>query len=281
MFTRLNAPAKPYSLPLLLFPVLSGLLDPLYGVLAKITSIFWMPKPPARADTPRRRCRGLTLVLGGIEGPSQYNYEMVCAVLRSRYRGSVVRVDWNAGIPFVRSLVNLMHRRHKRHQALRLAQLIVEHHCSYPDSPVCLIAQSGGCYIVVQALEMLPEDVSVHTAVLLAPSISPGYDISVASGRCSNGLVSVGGPGDFFFLGLGTLLFGTSDRVFSPSAGWIGWHHHPPGFIESRWHPSWIRLGYLGNHTTSSSPRFIATVLAPSFATRRGGLHGSSGIGCS
>ncbi len=260
--------AKPYSPLLILFAIFSCLLDPLWGVLAKITSIFWHPRPPARADTPRRRRRGLVLVLGGIEGPSQYNYDMVRALLRSRYRGSVVRVDWNAGIPFLRSLVNLISRRHKQRQSVNLARLIVEHQRAYPDSPVGLIAQSGGCYIVVRALEQLPDAVQVQTAILLAPSISPGYDITVAADRCKDGLISVGGPGDFFFLGLGTLLFGTSDRVFSPSAGWVGWHHRPPGFVEARWHPSWVRFGYYGNHTSSSSPRFIANVLARNFAVR-------------
>lgn len=268
MSTRLTAPAKRYSLPLLLFPVLSGLVDPIVGVFAKFTSIFFHPAPPAKADTPRRRRRGLTLVLGGIEGPSRYNYEMVCAVLKCRYRGSVRRIDWNAGIPFIRSLVNLMHHKHKERQAGEVARIIIDYKREHPGAPVCMIAQSGGCYITLRALELLPPDVRVHTAVLLAPSLSPGYDTSDAAARCDANLISVGGPGDFCFLGIGTLLAGTSDRVFSPSAGWIGWKHHPANFIEARWRPEWLRFGYLGNHTTSSSRRFISSMLAPCFPTR-------------
>lgn len=254
------------ALPVVCFAILSGLIDLIMGVFAKITSIFWAGRLPGRADTPRRRRRGLAVVLGGIEGPSLFNHSMVLGVLKSRYRGSVVRFDWNAGIPLVRSLVNLIHRRHKERQADKLARLITDYHASHPGAPVSLVAQSGGCWIVVRALEKLPPNSSVHTAVLIAPSISPGYDISRAAARCAGGMVSVGGPGDYIFLGLGTLLFGTSDRVFSPSAGWIGWHHRPPGFVEQRWHPAWLKYGYLGNHTSSSARHFVAGVVGPRLA---------------
>lgn len=75
--------------------------------------------------------------------------------------------------------------------------------------------------------------------------------------------MSVGAAGDYFFLGLGTLLFGTSDRVFSPSAGLVGWHYKHAGFIEARWHPAWLPLGFIGNHTTSATARFMAAVVGP------------------
>lgn len=251
----------------LLFAVLAGLFDPLYGVLVKLLSIFLPARLPDRADTPARRRRGLTLIVGGIEGPSVYNRAMGLGVLASGYRGAVVRFDWNAGIPLVRSLVNLVRRSHHRRHADRLAEIISRQVSEHPDGDVCLLAQSGGCWIVVKALERLEPDVRVKSAVLLAPSISPAYDPSPAAARCRDGLVSIGGPGDFFFLGIGTILLGTSDRVFGPSAGWIGWHHHPPGFVEARWHPRWIRLGYLGNHTTSSSRAFIRHLARSVFAS--------------
>lgn len=256
--------------PIMLVGALSGLVDPLIGLYAEITSIFWNPKLPSRADTPRRRSRGLTLVLGGIEGPSPYNRAMACAVLESGYRGAVRRIDWNGGLPLIRSLINLMSKRHQKRWAAEVARQIIEQKRAHPDAPVCLLSQSGGTFIVVKALELLPEDVKACTAVLLAPSISPAYDISIAASKCSDGLVSVGGPGDYMFLGIGTSLLGSSDRVFGPAAGWVGWHHHGrPDFIELRWHPSWLAHGYLGNHTTTSSVKFLSRVIAPRFQTRR------------
>ncbi len=250
-----------------LFIVASAIVDPLYGVFGKLVSIFLRIDLPARADSPARRRRGLTLIVGGIEGPSLYNRAMAVGVLRGRFRGSVVRLDWNDGIPILRSLINLMSPRHQERQSDRLAEAIRDYRSSHPDSPVCLLAQSGGCWIVVRALEKLPAEVRVRCAVLLAPSISRGYDLTMAAAKCSDGLFSVGGPADCFFLGLGTLVLGTSDRVFAPAAGWLGWRKHPTGFSDVHWHPSWIWHSYIGNHTSSSARRFIRRAVTPHFRT--------------
>ena len=270
-------PAQPRTLPpypryLNAIAILSGIIDPLWGVFIKIVGILWRPPLPKLADTPRRRRRGLTLILGGIEGKSKYNLDMVRGILRSGYRGSVVRFDWNHGVPFWRSLVNLMSRRHHEQQSAAVAEVIRDYKREHPDAPVCMVAQSGGCWIVVRVLERLPKGIRVATAVLLAPAISPGYDIQAAAARCDCELISIGSLGDFFFLGLGTMLLGTSDRVFTPSAGLVGWHHRPTGFVELRWHPSWCRVGYFGNHTTTSSPTFVAAVVGPRLPWRAGYL---------
>jgi hypothetical protein len=257
--------SKPYPFAWNIIPLLACLADPILGVLGKVLTIFWRPGLPGRADSRRRRKRGLALVLGGIEGPSIYNYWLGMGLLRGGYRGAVVRFHWNAGLFGVRSVVNLMSRRHLERQSDLLARTISEHVRARPESPVCLLAQSGGCYVVLRALERLPADLSAHCVLMLAPSISPGYDLSRAASKCRASLISIGGPGDAIFLGLGTLLLGTSDRVFSPSAGFAGWHSHPTRFVESRWHPSWLRHGYCGNHISTSSPRFIAKVIAPMF----------------
>jgi len=262
----------PYPAYLNAIAILSGLVDPLWGVAVKVAGIFWRQPPPKLTDTPRRRRRGLTLVLGGIEGRSKYNLDMVRGILRSGYRGSVVRFDWNHGIPFWRSLVNLMSRRHHEKQAADVLEYIRHFKQEHPAAPVCMVAQSGGCWIGIRVLERLPKDVRVATAVLLAPAISPGYDVGPAAARCDAELISVGSLGDFFFLGLGTTLLGTSDRKWTPSAGFIGWHHRPPRFVELRWHPSWCRLGYFGNHTTTSAPAFVAAVVGPRLPWQPGRL---------
>jgi len=261
----------PYAVAWNLIPLLAGVVDPLLGVLGKLATIFWWPGLPRRADSPRRRRRGLAIIVGGIEGPSIYNYAMGLGVLRGRYRGAVVRFPWNAGLFGVRSVVNLMSRVHQERQSALLAEAIVSHAKHYPQSPICLLAQSGGCWIVIRALEKLPQDTSIASAVLLAPSVAPGYDITRAASKCRDGLMSIGGIGDFVFLGAGTILLGTSDRVFTPAAGLVGWHHHPPSFVEARWHPSWTRFGYFGNHISTSSVPFIRNVIAPAFrkAARR------------
>lgn len=250
-------------------PFVAGMLDPFFGLLAEITSAVRRPALPARADSPRRRRRGLTLILGGIEGPSSYNYAMGMGLLRAGYRGAVVRFHWNAGIPIVRSAINLMSRSHHERYSDELAREIEQQFRAHPGAPISLIAQSGGCWIVVRALEKLPPDVRVHCAVLLAASISPRADLGAAAAKCARGLYSVGGPGDFFFLGVGTTVCGSSDRVFGPCIGLLGLRGTAQGLVELRWRPEWLRHGYLGNHTSSAAQRFIECVIADLIGTCR------------
>lgn len=261
-----------------LFLLLSGLYDPLEGFVTKIISVFWVPTLPKRGDTPARRRRGLTLILGGIEGPSPYNAKMVLGVLRSRYRGCVVRFDWNTGPLFTRSLNNLMNSKHQTAQSRRVAEYICNYKAAHPHAPVCIIAQSGGAWIAIQALECLPEGVHVHKVVLLAAAVSRRRDIGVALTKCREGIVSIGGGGDFFFLGFGTMCFGTADRVFGRSAGLIGWQNGPANLTQLRWRPEWVRHGFLGNHTSSGAFRFITYVVGPMLPWRCPHIRNSDSI---
>jgi hypothetical protein len=254
-------------------PVLGGIADPFTGTFTTLLSLFWSQRLRSRANTARRRKRGITFILGGVEGPSSYSYNMAMGLLRAGYRGSVVRVPWNRGVPVLRVFRNLMDSRHHERKAEALAARILRYKTSFPDAPVCLMAQSGGCWITLRALEKLPAGCDVQTVVWLAPSISPGRDVSAAATKCRGGLISIGGPGDFFFLGFGTCLLGASDRVRTPSAGWAGWRHHPPGFVELRWRREWVKFGYLGNHVTTSAVRFVQHVVAPWFVRGSGGTR--------
>jgi len=216
-----------------------------------------------RWDTPRRRRRGLIVLLGGVEGPSLYARAMATGILRSGWRGAIFVHRWNAGIPLLRVFPNLMNQDRHRRAVSQLLALIRDQRKRYGDTPISLLAQSGGCWIVIGALEQLADGDGVDRAVLLGPSISPTYDPSRAAAACRGGLASIGGPGDLFFLGLGTSIFGTSDRRFGPSAGLTGWRTAARGFHDIRWRPEWLRYGYVGNHISAVSPIFIRYVVAP------------------
>ncbi len=271
---RPGKPPRPYHRWWNLIPLLGGLLDPFAGVFTAFLRIF---RPVAKVSlvvTSERLERGLVLVLGGMEGPSRYAQNVVTGLLAGGYPGAIEVFDWNAGPPIVCCYRNLADQRHHHHQARRLAERIRRHEAAFPGSPVSLIAHSSGCWIVWKALELIRDNKSVDRAVLLAPSISPAQHPGTPAAACRRGLWSIGSPGDYFFLGLGTTLFGTSDRAWTPAAGWIGWHHFDVrGFEELRWHPAWVRYGYWGNHTTCTAVRFVQCVLAPGLA--EGGLSPS------
>jgi len=254
---------RQYSFIWLLFAWLMGVLEPFFCAISTWPGMIFGVGPTLRWDTTRRRRRGLVVVLGGVEGPSLYARAMATGILKSGWRGAVVVYEWNAGPPIVRALKNLMNREHQERCAGELVRMIRGHRTRHGNTRVALLAQSGGCWIVVRALEHLGAAEAIDRAVLLAPAISPGHDPTRAAMGCREGMASVGGPGDLFFLGLGTSVFGTSDRHFGPSCGLTGWRTSPPGFDDVSWRPAWVRFAYVGNHVSTVSPIFIRRVIAP------------------
>lgn len=252
-------------------PLLMGLLDFPYGLFIRLYFIVGGSRLPAKADTPRRRRRGLTIVLGGIEGPSFYNAQIVRGLLASGYRGAVVRCDWNAGVPFLRSFTNLMSRRHHERHARAVVDLVSAYQAEHPCAPISIVAQSGGCWVAVRAMELMPASIRVSTVTLHAAAISPDYDLSAAAGRCQHAMISVEAFGDYVLLGIGTLLFGTSDRRHRLAGGFVGFRNRPPKLVAMRWRPSWLDHGHWGNHTTSASFAFMRDLIGPVLLTRRGG----------
>ena len=141
-----------------------------------------------------------------------------------------------------------------------------------PSKPVFLVGKSGGTWIVVQALEGLPVG-SVEAVVLLAPAMSPGYDLSRALRAVSREIVVFWSPLDVVVLGAGTWLFKTTDRVRSFSAGMVGFRW-PEGLDDAgrllyeklrqvRWRPEMASTGYLGGHVGPDSPAFLRRYVVP------------------
>jgi len=141
-----------------------------------------------------------------------------------------------------------------------------------PSAPVYLVGKSGGTGIVVRALEGLPPG-SIESVVLLAPALSPGYDLSAALRAVRREMVAFWSPFDVVVLGAGTCLFGTIDRVRSPGAGMVGFRR-PAGLDaeglaeyaklrQVRWRPGMAMSGYLGGHVGPDSPAFLRKYVVP------------------
>ncbi|MCB9853721.1 MAG: hypothetical protein H6819_11540 [Phycisphaerales bacterium] len=250
-------------------PIVAGLLDFPNGLFIRLLGACECGRLPARADSPKRRKRGLTIVLGGIEGPSFFSAQMVRGVLASGYRGAVMRVDWNDGVQFIRSVVNLMSTTHQDRWARRVVDIVTAHQAEHPCAPISIVAQSGGCWIAVRALELVPTSTRISTVVLHAAAISPEYDLRPALAKLSHALISVEAFGDFVILGLGTLLFGTANRRHRPAAGLVGFRNPPDKVVTMRWRPSWLAHGHFGNHTSSASFALVRDFIAPALLTRR------------
>lgn len=189
-------------------------------------------------------------------------------------RGGLTRVElvhWSHG--FGRWFADLTDVANHEAQARWVVEQVRAWQAREPSKPVFLVGKSGGTWIMVKALEGLPEG-SVEAVVLLAPAISPGYDLSKALRAVRRELVSFWSPLDVVVLGVGTWLFKTADRVRSFSAGLVGFRE-PAGLDDAgrslyatrlrqvRWRPEMARSWYFGGHVGPDSPPFLRKYVVP------------------
>src|SRR5688572_29247215 len=129
----------------------------------------------------------------------------------------VIVYDWtngNRGLPALGAL-----ERNKQ-EAKKIARMIEDRARANPDQRIVLTGHSGGSGLAVWALESLPDDVTVDTLVMIAPALSPQYDLSRALRRVKRAYAfnSEYDP----VLGPGTRTFGTIDRIMTNAAGRVG-----------------------------------------------------------
>jgi Serine aminopeptidase, S33 len=223
------------------------------------------------------RRRGLVLVAGGVGG-----FDLCGTALRYVLAGEGLNYaihvfPWGHG--FGRWFADLTNVSNRDLKAALLADQVRRFRARQPEDPVFLIAKSGGSGVVVKALEQLEEN-SVERAVLLAPALSPGYDLTTALHAVSSEMVVFWSPLDLFIAGAGTRVFGTVDRVWTASAGLVGFRSPPPlpdsgshhdghyaKLRQVRWAPRMAASGYLGGHLGPDSPVFLKNYVVPLLRT--------------
>ena len=110
----------------------------------------------------------------------------------------------------------------------------------------------------------------VDEVVLVAPAISPGYDLSAALRHVRQIMYVFTSTGDWFELGLGTNTLGTIDGIKCQAAGRFGFAKSVGAdaaayrkLVQFPYDPAWMRYLNFGNHTGAMSPSFARHVLAP------------------
>jgi pimeloyl-ACP methyl ester carboxylesterase len=99
---------------------------------------------------------------------------------------------------------------------------------SQPHRPVYLIGHSAGCGVVVYAAELLPAQ-SVERIILLAPALSPTYDLTQALRATKREIVAFNSCLDPTLHC--TRLFGTVDGVYCIAAGVHGFTR--PAYLDA------------------------------------------------
>jgi alpha-beta hydrolase superfamily lysophospholipase len=215
---------------------------------------------------------GLLVVVGGVGGLDWCGIAVRHVVKVARMPYSVQLFPWGHG--FLRWHADLTSITNRDARAKLLAETIGRFKTDHPRSPIVLVAKSGGSGVCVKAFELLDEE-TVERAVLLAPALSPRYDLTAALRAVRRDVVVFWSPLDVIVLGLGTRLFGTVDRVRTVSAGLVGFQI-PPALEDDarqnreyrklrqiRWHPRMATTGNFGGHLGPDCPFFLKKYVVP------------------
>lgn len=241
--------------------------------VAAIATVLTGCALPARFRAAERYERGLVYVLPGIEGRSILNRNIAVGLDEGGVRGAIEIYDWTYKIPGA-NVLNLIDIERNRQEAARIAGRILTYRARYPGRPVHLIGHSGGAAMAVLVLEALPPGRQIDSAILLAPALSPEYDLSTALRRARFGLANFYSKWDIGLLMVGTTVFGTTDREHGSSAGAVGFAQPESLTTDGQrlyrdrlrqvgWDREMRDAGASGTHVGWASKAFARRYLAP------------------
>jgi pimeloyl-ACP methyl ester carboxylesterase len=172
---------------------------------------------------------------------------------------------WSHG--YGRLLRDQVDATHARTQGARLAAKIQERQKCEPGRRVVIIAHSAGCAVALAAGDVLPPD-SIDRMILLAPSVSTGYDIRPSLRSAREGVDVFCSKKDWLALGFVTRVVGTTDKYLAPAAGRHGFRMNTPDPEVTRlrqhfWTAELTWTGHTGGHYGVHAPGFIHAYLFP------------------
>lgn len=213
----------------------------------------------------------LHLHLPGIGGYRGIDRGLLRGLREGGYDARLQPWDWTGSDAGLAALVATA--RH-RAEARRIAELIAAHARDNPGGQITVSAHSGGAGIITWALEQLPPGVQIDRLVLIAPALSPQYDLSRALAHVRDRAYVFYSPYDAAVLGMGTKMFGTVDGVKVEASGKVGFAQpatpaDPSQYeklVQVPYRAEWIKLGHIGDHIGGLSRPFSRAVLAPLLA---------------
>jgi hypothetical protein len=216
---------------------------------------------------PTTQPTALHIHLPGIGGYRSVDRGMLRGLREGGYDERIRVHDWPGADAGLAAL--LATQRHKDESKL-LAQMIREELEINPETHITVSAHSAGAGIIAWALEQLPADKKIDTLLLIAPALSPTYDLSRAMSHVRGKVYVIYSPYDSAVLGMGTKMFGTVDGVKVEAAGKVGFKQPPKAdkqqyekLVQIAYRSEWVKLGNIGDHIGGLSRPFAKTVLAP------------------
>jgi pimeloyl-ACP methyl ester carboxylesterase len=219
------------------------------------------------APVPARPIRAVVFC---VEGAG--NFGGACEVLRRTVAEADLPLEvqsfrWSYGPG--RVIADQTDYEHARAAGRKLALEVRELRSCHPGLAIDLVAHSAGSAVALAAAEELPPG-SIDRMILVAPAVSTEYDLRPALAACRQGIDVFLSARDFWVLGLGVALVGTTDRHWTTAAGWAGFS--PPGdaFVgayaqlrEHPWVPCDVASGNLGGHYGVFRPAYLRENVVP------------------
>lgn len=222
----------------------------------------WFDGKAAFLDDIEREQDGLTIILTGVQGRSLFEQQIALGLADAGVTGRIEIIDWTTG-NLLRIFEHLRGRRLAADAAERVVRRIEEYRRKNAVAPIRIVGYSGGAYVTLLLLELLPPGIKITQAALLAPAVSPYLDVMPLAERTERGLTSFYSPFDVAVLGLVPAVVGTIDGWHSPAAGLVGFHPEGlalPGeketksptigqrFREHRFRLRWLAHFHYGGH---------------------------------
>jgi pimeloyl-ACP methyl ester carboxylesterase len=206
------------------------------------------------------------IVVPGIGGDGGVYAQVVHALQDAGSRDCLCVFNWGCSwalFPITLSSSGLHHDTERR-----LAQHVIQWRKDHPGSRIVLVGHSAGAGVIVGMLGRLDDSTTVGPVILLAPALSPDFDLRPALDHVTCIHVFYSG-GDWFWQGIGSTIFGGYDGVHRDGAGRKGFSlvqlsdDQKRKVVQHPWQPQWKDLGEDGGHFDWMSEPFVAKVLAP------------------
>jgi pimeloyl-ACP methyl ester carboxylesterase len=213
---------------------------------------------PQRPDT--------VVVVPGLGGDGGVYAQVVYALRDAGSRDCLKIFDWGYGwgLFFVTISSDGLHRDTEQ----RLVEAVAQWRAEHPGSRIVLIGHSAGAGVILGTLARLGGDTTVGQIILLAPAVSPEYDLRPALKHASVIHVFYCRD-DIFWEGIGPTIFGGYDGVHGSGAGRLGFslvhltEAEKQKVVQHPYQAAWKSLDYDGGHFNSLSAPFIAKVIKP------------------
>jgi len=228
----------------------------------------WWRKSIADLQTPQRYAQGLTIVLPGIQGRSNFEYCTARGLVDDGAPYAVEFFDWTTGL-WPLCVLHLWKLKSNRRMAQKLADRICRYLKEHPGKPVHLIGHSAGAGIALMTLQALPAGRQVTSVTLLAAAVSPWMPVGKLLSKTTDGIRNFYSPLDLLFLGFFCSTLGTVDRKWTVAAGCCGFQGvEDPRLRQIRYSPRMLLSFNAGGHFGCLNRLFIAEYVAPALSRK-------------